>query len=97
MSGGSYDYAYSTVERFAEALEEGKTFGGYATCEGNTCIVRLCFAAHLRKVAEAMKAIEWEDSADCSPPHAINAIRAVTGVCREHTRIHSRPKVRRVR
>lgn len=79
MSGGSYHYAHETVRRFAEALEEGKTFEGYETGSG-TCLVRLGFAAHLRKVAEAMQAIEWEDSADCSPPHAINAIHAVTGV-----------------
>jgi hypothetical protein len=78
MSGGSYLYAYETVERFAEALERGHTLDGRETGEG-TCLVRLGFAAHLRTVAAAMKAIEWEDSYDCSPPHAINAIRAVTG------------------
>lgn len=78
MSGGSYEYAHYTVERFADALESGITFGGNDTGEA-TCLVRLGFAAHLRKVAAAMKAIEWEDSFDCSPPHAINAIHAVTG------------------
>jgi len=56
----------------------GKTLEGIDTGEAN-CLARLGFAAHLRKVAAAMKAIEWEDSADCSPPHAINAIHAVTG------------------
>lgn len=78
MSGGSYEYAYSTVERFAEALEKGETFDGRDTGEA-TCLVRGGFAVHLRSVAAAMKAIEWEDSHDCSPPHAINAIHAVTG------------------
>lgn len=78
MSGGSYEYAYERVERFAEALEQGVNFDGEPTSEA-TCLVRLGFAAHLRKVAVAMKAIEWEDSYDCSPPHAINAISAVTG------------------
>jgi hypothetical protein len=79
MSGGSYDYTYEKVERFAEALERGERFDGVTTDAPN-CLARLGFAAHLRKVAEAMKAIEWEDSYDCSPPHAINAIHAVTGV-----------------
>jgi hypothetical protein len=79
MSGGSYEYAYEKVERFAEALERGERFDGVTTDAPN-CLVRLGFAAHLRKVAAAMKAIEWEDSYDCSPPHAINAIHAVTGV-----------------
>lgn len=79
MSGGSYCHAYDVVERFAEALEAGvRMDDGEPTGEG-TCLVRLGFAAHLHKVAAAMKAIEWEDSSDCSPPHAINAISAVTG------------------
>lgn len=78
MSGGSYEYAFEVVERFAEHLEAGKTFEGRDTGEA-TCLVRLGFAAHLRKVAAAMKAIEWEDSYDCSPPHALHAIHAVTG------------------
>jgi hypothetical protein len=78
MSGGSYEYAYEKVDRFAEALERGERFDGVTTDAPN-CLVRLGFAAHLRKVAAAMKAIEWEDSYDCSPPHAINAIHAVTG------------------
>lgn len=78
MSGGSYGYAYDVVERFAEALERGETIEGVKTGEAD-CLVRLGFAAHLRKVAAAMKAIEWEDSNDCSPPHAVNAIHAVTG------------------
>jgi hypothetical protein len=79
MSGGSYAYAYDVVERFAEALERGETFmDGCPTGEGSN-LARLGFAAHLRKVAAAMKAIEWEDSYDCSPPHALNAIHAVTG------------------
>lgn len=79
MSGGGYDYAYRIVEQFAEALERGQTFDGRDTGNG-TCLVRAGFAAHLRLVSAAMQAIEWEDSGDCSPPHAINSIHAVTGV-----------------
>lgn len=79
MSGGSYGYAYDVVERFAEALEKGvRMDDGRDTGEAN-CLARRGFAAHLRKVAAAMQAIEWEDSADCSPPHAVEAIWQVTG------------------
>lgn len=79
MSGGSYEYAYRRVEEFAEALEAGVMFDG-RPADGAGCIARLGFAAHLKKVAAAMKAIEWEDSGDCSPPHAVEAIWKVTGV-----------------
>lgn len=82
MSGGSYNYAYGIVERFADALDAGMTFpdvhGARPTgCENNHD--RIGFAAHLRKVAAAMKAIEWVDSGDCSHPHDTEAIHAVTG------------------
>jgi len=77
MSGGSYEYAYTFVERFADALESGIDFSGYKAEPDNHD--RIGFAAHLRKVADAMKAIEWVDSGDCSPPHDTNAIHAVTG------------------
>lgn len=76
MSGGSYEYAYDIVERFADALETGRTFEGRET-EDAQCRHRHAFALHLRKVAEAMKAIEWEDSYDSSPPTAENAIKKV--------------------
>lgn len=78
MSGGSYGYAYRRVEEFAEALESGVTFDGVETEDGGSH-VRLGFAAHLRKVAAAMQAIEWEDSGDSSPPSAAKAIWDVTG------------------
>lgn len=76
MSGGSYEYAYDIVERFADALEAGRTFEGRES-EDAQCQNRLAFAMHLRKVAEAMKAIEWEDSYDSSQPTAENAIKKV--------------------
>ena len=78
MSGGCYDYTYTCVERFAEALERGVDCSGRKTGAENNHD-RIGFAAHLRKVAAAMKAIEWVDSGDCSPPHDTNAIHAVTG------------------
>lgn len=78
MSGGAYDCAFETVERFAEALETNTRFDGHKLYEPNGT-ERLGFAAHLRKVAAAMKAIEWVDSCDSSPPEDTNAIWAVTG------------------
>jgi hypothetical protein len=74
MSGGSYEYAYRVVEQFAEALELGVKFDGDAA-DGAASELRPQFAAHLRKVAAAMKAIEWEDSFDTSPPLADQAIQ----------------------
>lgn len=78
MSGGSYLYAYRRVEEFAEALERNERLDGCPLSEPND-LVRLAFAGHLRKVAEAMRAIEWVDSSDCSPPHDRDAICAVLG------------------
>jgi hypothetical protein len=79
MSGGSYNYAFERVNDFIELLESGRDIDGRETgCENS--LDRLGFAAHLRKVSDAMKAIEWVDSGDCSHPHDTNAIHAVTGV-----------------
>lgn len=82
MSGGSYSHAYRIVEQFAEALDDGLTMPDYSDpsptgYENNHD--RLGFAVHLRKVAAAMKAIEWVDSGDASPPHDTEAISAATG------------------
>lgn len=82
MSGGSYNYAFRIVEQFADALEAGTTFPDFTDgrptgCKNNHD--RIGFAAHLRKVAAAMKAIEWVDSGDCSHPDDTEAIHAVTG------------------
>jgi hypothetical protein len=83
MSGGAYAYAFETVECFADALEAGMTFGDVhdarPTDHANDH-ARLGFAVHLRNVAAAMKAIEWVDSGDCSPPHDTEAIGMVTGI-----------------
>lgn len=58
MSGGSYDYAYTHVNDFADALrEEG-------SCSAARPALRRAFREHLRMVADAMRAIEWNDSGD---------------------------------
>ena len=79
MNGGSYDYAFHHVERFAEALEAGATYGGWKP-HGAKDRARRGWAAQLRKGAAARQAIEWEDNGDCSPPHATEAIWACTGI-----------------
>jgi hypothetical protein len=64
MSGGSYDYAYGRVAEMADRLE------------GNSpdSPERMAFVAHLRKVAKAMRDIEWVDSSDKSPGDEMAAI-----------------------
>lgn len=79
MSGGAYDYAFERVLLMAEALESNKRLDGFALYQPNGHD-RIGFAAHLRKVAAAMKAIEWVDSGDSSPPEDTLAIHAVTGM-----------------
>lgn len=53
MSGGRYNYAYSRIEDFAYQFES----------KANTP-QRKAFLRLLGKVAEAAKAIEWNDSGD---------------------------------
>lgn len=56
MSGGAYDYATFKVTEMADSLR-GR----------DTDPLRRAFADHLRKVADAMYAVEWEDSGDGHP------------------------------
>lgn len=60
MSGGSMEYLYRRVEDVY--------FNQYSA-------ERAAFAAHLRKVARALKAIEWNDSGDGDSAES-DAIRA---------------------
>ncbi len=71
MSGGSHNYGYRQVKEFIESVEVGDTIGD----NPKLTPLRIEFLKHLRLVAEAMKAIEWVDSGDCSPPHDEDAIR----------------------
>lgn len=81
MSGGSYDYAFQKINDFAEALEGERQIDDCRPwpddIDAENRALRKAFAAHLRLVSDAMKAIEWVDSSDCSPPHEMEAIRAV--------------------
>jgi hypothetical protein len=60
MSGGSYDYAYGHLDTFAESMRGHGGCGDYAAPPA----LREAFRAHLRLVARAMRAIEWNDSGD---------------------------------
>jgi hypothetical protein len=59
MSGGSWDYAYKTVESFANRL-----LAESREIDRELDPLRGEFAKHLLDVAKAMHDIEWVDSAD---------------------------------
>jgi len=92
MSGGSYDYAFSTINMFIDACEEtlarletGKTGSEWEEDFEPTALdlasakERRRFLDHLRKVSEAMRAIEWVDSGDFGPGDEIAPIKMVVG------------------
>lgn len=60
MSGGEYRYAYKKVLDFIDDLKDVEPVDP----EYSDQRLRALFVAHLHKVAEAMKAIEWNDSHD---------------------------------
>jgi hypothetical protein len=67
MSGGSWDYAYFKVEEIAERLERSNQ------------PLRRNLGAHLRKVALALRDIEWVDSGDLGEGKEQAAILEVLG------------------
>lgn len=76
MSGGSLDYGYQRVRDLAEAIERRADRAEHRA-----------FAAHLHKVAEAAKALEWVWSGDRGPGDEIDLIKAVvdgSAVSAEH-------------
>ncbi len=66
MSGGILDYCYSRVQDAAHTI---LSRAGSPT--------HRAFAAHLLKVSEALRAMEWMLSCDTSPGSELDAIRAV--------------------
>lgn len=64
MSGGSWDYAYRDVAELADRLLADRD------------PLRHAFGFHLAKVSEALRAIEWVDSADLGAGDEADAIRA---------------------
>ena len=68
MSGGSLNYVYSIVESAAFDVERlAETPLHHA------------FSAHLRKVAKALRDLEWVWSSDYSPGDEVESIRAAIG------------------
>lgn len=62
MSGGTYDYAYQRIEKLADAIRtESDGSGAFAPS------LRQAFKDHLRLVAKAARAVEWNDSGDGDP------------------------------
>lgn len=68
MSGGSLDYGYQRVRDLADAIERHAERPEHRA-----------FAAHLHKVAEAAKALEWVWSGDCGPGDELDLIAQVLG------------------
>jgi hypothetical protein len=64
MSGGSYNYAYCTVQDMAESLRRSRD------------PLRRAFAAHLFLVATAMRNVEWVDSGDYGIGDEVESVRA---------------------
>lgn len=73
MSGGSWNYLYQTMEDAADRLQNTST-------EQECCEDRRVLGVLLRKVANAMHAIEWVDSCDYSSGDEVEPIKA----CFEH-------------
>lgn len=65
MSGGDWDYLYRKVAEASLRLETSDD------------PVRRAFAVHLRRVAKALRSVEWTDSADSSPGEELAAIQGV--------------------
>lgn len=68
MSGGSYDYFYQRVDDVADQIREDAGCRNMGTDRsenyGASAPLRRAFKDHLRKVAKALRAIEWNDSGD---------------------------------
>lgn len=60
MSGGSYDYRYRVIDELADEIRSRGGCPDYCASPA----LRAAFRVHLRAVAAACKAIEWNDSSD---------------------------------
>lgn len=73
MSGGHYDYAYFKAEDFSDHIELEDL------CDYSARELRVAFKQHLLDVANAMKAIEWNDSGDGDPDEQVLIRKCLTG------------------
>lgn len=75
MSGGSYDYAYCKIHDLASSIKlEGGCGEGYCAPPE----LRRRFKKHLDDVAEAARAIEWNDSGDGDDEEAAKILRCLS-------------------
>jgi hypothetical protein len=58
MSGGVYNYAYRHIDDVVDEIQAS------GCCYAASPAMRKAFCEHLRKVALALRAIEWNDSGD---------------------------------
>jgi len=72
MSEGSLEYVFYKVEEAAENI------GGTGYTDGYNPL-HCAFSEHLKKVAIALKAVEWYYSGDWGPEPAEKAIKDVLG------------------
>ena len=86
MSGGAHDFAYQRVSNFIESVRnEQERLAQIDRLEPLPTPrmtqehrrLREDFLEHLKLVADAMRAIEWEDSGDSGPEKTAEAIRNV--------------------
>lgn len=69
VSGGHYDYAYQSIDRFIREFQH----------KANTPI-RQAFLKQIARVSQAMHDIEWVDSGDYSEGDEDNAIIKCLGI-----------------
>ncbi len=90
MSGGSFNYAYSRVQQFADDLEHkldiaGQPVRGWVSGDEYTAVQwddetnrRLHYIVdQARKFAEVMRAVEWLYSSDSGPEYVKKALEAM--------------------
>lgn len=82
MSGGSWDYFTFKLNDVTNALKENTTLrsrdeGWLLELTEEQKAARAKLAALLVKVSDALYAIEWCDSGDCSTPFDVDAIDKV--------------------
>lgn len=80
MSGGSFNYAFAGVRQMADSIDADSP-------------ARLAFVRDLRRMADVMHAIEWEDSGDAY--HADDAIALFYGRCFQHAACVQHPEIGR--
>jgi len=77
MSGGALDYAYGGLQTAAEDIRNGGSSDGG---KHEVTPLHLRLAAHLDRVAEVLKEVEWHWSGDSNAQAAQAAMEQLLGV-----------------